>query len=201
MSLVSTVDPNAYYVPPAPKAKSDLDMQTFMHLLTVQMANQNPLEPMNDRDFFAQLAQLGQVQGIDKLTSQSKVEQAQTLMGKQVTAIRPNFAADPSKGSTITGVVQKMSVVNGVYNITIKEANGNTTDVNMDAIQSITPVKSPTDYAYLVGKQISGLNGTTAISGKATAVSNASGTMMIDVQTTDGKKFSIPVDGIQSIGE
>jgi flagellar basal-body rod modification protein FlgD len=176
-------------------------MQTFMHLLTVQMANQNPLEPMNDRDFFAQLAQLGQVQGIDKLTSQSKVEQAQTLMGKQVTAIRPNFASDPSKGSTITGVVQKMSVVNGVYNITIREANGNTTDVNMDAIQSITPVKSPTDYAYLVGKQISGLNGTTAVSGKATAVTNASGTMMIDVQTADGKKFQIPVDGIQSIGE
>lgn len=198
---VSSVNTDNYYVPPAPAKKSDLSMETFMRLLTVQLANQNPLEPMNDRDFFAQMAQLGQVQGIDKLTDQSKVTQAQSLLGKTITAVRPNFAADATKSSIITGVATKMNIVNGVHNLTIQEADGTVTDVPIDSIQQILPNQSPTDYAYLIGKQIGGTNGNVNVAGKATGVATNAGKIYVEVLASGGQKLSIPVEGISFIGE
>lgn len=171
-----------------------------MRLLTVQLANQNPLEPMNDRDFFAQMAQLGQVQGIDKLTDQSKVTQAQSLIGKTIVAVRPNFATDATKSQLITGVATKMNIVNGVHNLTIQEPDGTVTDVSVDSIQQILPNQNPTDYAYLIGKQVTGANGTVSVAGKATGVSNSAGKIYVELLTSGGQKLSVPVDGISYIG-
>jgi flagellar basal-body rod modification protein FlgD len=41
----------------------------FLHLLVAQMRNQNPLEPLNNNDFMAQLAQFSTLEGIEKLNS------------------------------------------------------------------------------------------------------------------------------------
>ncbi|MDR7856267.1 flagellar hook capping FlgD N-terminal domain-containing protein [Tissierella sp.] len=48
-------------------AKNDLDKDAFLRLLTTQLSNQDPLNPMEDREFIAQLAQF------------SSLEQMQTL--------------------------------------------------------------------------------------------------------------------------
>ena len=53
MDAVTPVDGNQYFGIKPATPKSELDMKSFMRLLTVQLTNQNPLEPMNDRDFFA----------------------------------------------------------------------------------------------------------------------------------------------------
>ena len=200
-STVSSVDPNAYYTPPAPAAKSELNMETFMKLMTAQMANQKPLDPMKDSDFFSQLSQLGQVQGINNLQNQSKVSQAQSLMGQTVTALNPNGATDLVHGQTVTGVATGLTIVNGVYSLTLKLADGTTSSVSMDSIQSVSPTQKVSDYAYLVGKQVKGLNGTTNISGTATGVESSGGTMMVDVKTAGGQTLQLPVDGIQSVGQ
>lgn len=49
--------------------KNDLDKDAFLRLLTTQLANQEPLNPMEDREFIAQLAQfssLEQMQNLNK---------------------------------------------------------------------------------------------------------------------------------------
>lgn len=51
------------------KRKNDLDKDAFLRLLTTQLANQDPLNPMEDREFIAQLAQfssLEQMQNLNK---------------------------------------------------------------------------------------------------------------------------------------
>lgn len=74
-----------YVLPDPPPAKSNfLDQAAFLQLLTAQLATQNPLEPMSDRDFFAQMAQLGLVQGVDRLAVSMQASQAANLLGKQV---------------------------------------------------------------------------------------------------------------------
>lgn len=48
---------------------NDLDKMAFLRLLTTQLANQDPLNPMEDREFIAQLAQfsaLEQMQNLNK---------------------------------------------------------------------------------------------------------------------------------------
>lgn len=113
-------------------------MNTFMRLLSTQLANQNPLEPMNDRDFFAQMAQLGQVQGTDKMLDKLDVLQASSLIGKTVDAVRPMTAAgSDGSNSIVTGTVTRLTVKNGEYMLGIQEADGGIAEVSFDAIREV----------------------------------------------------------------
>ena len=48
---------------------TSLDSTQFMQLLLAQMRNQNPLEPMNDKEMISQLAQLNSMQTLQKISS------------------------------------------------------------------------------------------------------------------------------------
>ena len=203
-SLISTVDKNAFFVPPAPKAPAGLNMATFLHLLTVQMASQNPLEPMKDSELYAQISQLGQVQGMQNLQTQGDFTKAQSLIGKQVDAVNANPSS--SGDQIITGTVSGMTVgADGVVKLNITQKDGSNSVVGLNAIQNVfsnnnsgsNPI--PADYAYLIGKEVGGQNGSTKVAGKATGIAVANGVIMVDVLTSAGVKLQLPVGGITSI--
>ncbi len=135
MDPISSITNNGAYgqiVPP----KKDLDMATFMQLLTTQLANQNPLDPMSDADFYGQLAQLGQVQGIQQMQSSLQMSEAAGLIGKTVTATT-TLTSNGTNGST-TGVVQKVSIANGTTTLTVMDmASGVLNDVELANITQI----------------------------------------------------------------
>jgi flagellar basal-body rod modification protein FlgD len=69
---------------------SDIQMD-YMKLLVTQLQNQNPLEPLNNNDMTAQLAQFSQLQQLESMnTSFGKVlesvqrDYASSLIGKEV---------------------------------------------------------------------------------------------------------------------
>src|SRR5690349_24630235 len=101
---VNPVDGAQYFGIKPNTAKSELDMKSFMRLLTVQLTNQNPLEPMGDRDFFAQMAQMGTVQGLDQMKASLQVTQASSLLGKTVTAVRPMTESGGSANTLATEI-------------------------------------------------------------------------------------------------
>lgn len=131
------ITPREYFGITPRKPKSELDTETFMRLLTVQLANQNPLEPMNDRDFFAQMAQLGTVEGLDKVQDSMKVAQASALIGKTVTAVRPMTVSGEGSNSLVTGTVDRLTIRNGEYYISLKEANGGSVEVELNNIREV----------------------------------------------------------------
>ena len=47
--------------------KEELGKNEFLELLVAQLNNQNPLEPQNNGDFIAQLAQFSTVEGVERL--------------------------------------------------------------------------------------------------------------------------------------
>jgi flagellar hook assembly protein FlgD len=203
-NLVSSVDPNSYYVPPAPKKLPGLDMNTFLHLLTVQMASQNPLEPMKDSDLYAQISQLGQVEGMQNLQAQGDFNKAQSLVGKEVSVVNPN--ATSKSNQIITGVVSAVMIAgDGSLKLNVVDAHGGSTAVELGAIQEILssgdsgPTSIPADYAFLIGKQVSGLNGTTTISGQATGIAVVNGVIMVDVLNAAGVKLQLSVGNVTSI--
>lgn len=49
--------------------KNDLDKDAFLKLLTTQLSNQDPLSPMEDREFIAQLAQFS---SLEQMTAMNK---------------------------------------------------------------------------------------------------------------------------------
>ncbi|MDI9641131.1 flagellar hook capping FlgD N-terminal domain-containing protein [Kamptonema cortianum] len=123
----------------AAKPKSELSMDTFLRLLTVQLANQNPLEPMNDRDFFAQMAQLGQVEGMDDLKAGMEVLNSSAMIGKKVIAVRP-MTEEGSGGVNgfVEGTVTQMTVKNGKRILGVREANGGLVEVELANIRQVS---------------------------------------------------------------
>lgn len=98
---------------------SELGRDQFMQLLVTQMRNQNPLEPMKDAEFIAQLAQFSSLEGIEKLNtsfddmlSLQQLTQGSNLIGKTVqfqTGDPPILGQGKVDGVTVqNGAVQLM---------------------------------------------------------------------------------------------
>src|SRR5262245_37633148 len=119
------------------QSTNTLDMNTFLTLLTSQLSNQDPLEPMSSGDFASQLAQLGTVQGMDNLQKLSQVSTATSLLGRTVTVTNPNITGTTSS-PIITGTVVNILNKQGSYTIGVKDSNGNITNVNTNTIQSVS---------------------------------------------------------------
>ncbi len=164
MNPVTPVDGFEYFGATPAKKKDDLDMETFMRLLVVQLVNQNPLEPMNDRDFFAQMAQLGQVEGLDNLKSSQDMAQATGFIGKTVTALRPTTSGGTFNDPLVYGVVTGVVVRNGTQMLVLREANGGAVEIGLGAIQSVqyeNNMQSSLDASQavtLIGKHVKALN-------------------------------------------
>lgn len=74
--------------------KNDLDKDAFLRLLTTQLANQDPLNPMEDREFIAQLAQfssLEQMQNLNKTVTESSEEMIKSLKNMNINQIEANI--------------------------------------------------------------------------------------------------------------
>jgi len=111
-------------------AKTDDAQSRFLKLLTEQLKNQDPLNPMDNAQMTSQLAQISTVSGIDKLNttltsmlenSQSgDVLQAAALVGKGVTVAGNELTLTSSKaygGFELPSAADKVTV-------TVKDANG-----------------------------------------------------------------------------
>lgn len=53
----------------ATSALNGFDANAFMAILLVQLRNQNPLEPMDDKDLIAQMAQLNSLEELKKISA------------------------------------------------------------------------------------------------------------------------------------
>jgi flagellar basal-body rod modification protein FlgD len=125
-----------------PSKKSQLDTETFLRLLTVQLANQNPLEPMSDSDFFAQVAQLGQVDSLGRVEQSLAMSQASSMIGKDIVAFRPMTQSASAQNELVRGRVESLSVQNGETILNVRESNGGIAQVKMDQIQEVSQATS-----------------------------------------------------------
>lgn len=65
--------------------EDDLDRNAFLTLLTTQLQNQNPLDPMKNEAFVAQLAQFSQLEGITNMST-SLTEVADVMRSDRILA-------------------------------------------------------------------------------------------------------------------
>jgi len=100
---------------PIATTASARDIQTdYMKLLVTQLQNQNPLEPLDNKDMSAQLAQFSQLQQMENLNTSfaqmlDSVQRsyASSLIGKEVA-----FRAQAADGTleTRTGEVEEVTI-------------------------------------------------------------------------------------------
>lgn len=90
------------------QVKQAMDKNDFLKLLVTQLRHQDPMQPMNDREFIAQMAQFSTLEqmtnmseGFNKVASLLKSNEAMGLLGKTV---------DVSAGDkTVSGVVEQVT--------------------------------------------------------------------------------------------
>ncbi len=107
---------------------SALGQDAFLKLLTTELSNQDPLQPMDDTQSVTQLAQFSALQSQTSLATSFQnfqsnfgVLQASTLLGKTVTVSTTNGAGNTS---TQTGTVSSIDVQNGQPFFTMKDSAG-----------------------------------------------------------------------------
>lgn len=122
------ITPNQSATPPPPSLSSQLGEDAFLKLLTTQLQNQNPLQPMDDTQSIAQLAQFSSVQATTQLKdsfasfqSNFSVMQSAGLIGKAVSAQSTDASGNTA---TVAGTVKTISVVNGLPEFTLVDKNG-----------------------------------------------------------------------------
>lgn len=93
--------------------KTALNSQDFMKLLSVQFQHQDPMKPMEDTAFIAQMAQFSSleqsnslVQQMTQLSASQGISAANSYLGHQVTL-------DDGKGGTVTGEVSGVEMTSG----------------------------------------------------------------------------------------
>ncbi|PWB33541.1 flagellar hook assembly protein FlgD [Pseudomonas sp. SDI] len=110
--------------------KNALGKDAFLQLLVTQMQNQNPLDPQDNSEFVAQLAQFSSLEGITTLNESvntiagsfksSQALQASSLVGRSVIAVNDKAVVDTTK--SFTGkVVVPQSLSNCTVTITDKD--------------------------------------------------------------------------------
>tara|TARA_Y100001934_G_scaffold279403_1_gene383081 strand:+ start:12655 stop:13092 length:438 start_codon:yes stop_codon:yes gene_type:complete len=105
-------------------AEKAMGMEDFLRLLTTQIANQDPMEPMKDTEFIAQMASISSVEQMQQFatsfkdfTASHREIAAQAYLGKQVTA-------QDGESMPITGIAQ--AVEKGTGGELLVTVNGQT---------------------------------------------------------------------------
>jgi flagellar basal-body rod modification protein FlgD len=97
---------------PPTNPMATLGKDDFLQLLVTQLKYQDPMQPTDNSQFMAQMAQFSTVEGITNLESTLTTLQGVGLIGKQITYT----AGD---GSTKSDVATSVAMKDGSYTVTV----------------------------------------------------------------------------------
>ncbi len=132
LSSTATAPAKPNTTPSADKAnKGEMDQTAFLKLFTTQLQNQNPLEPVKNEAFVAQLAQFSQLEATTKMADSlstmaaamksDKLMTGASLIGKKVAS--PTGTAELVDGANVRGTLALDKGASAV-NLDVFDVNG-----------------------------------------------------------------------------
>src|SRR3990172_5794435 len=95
------------------EAIEDIDLGTFLRLMIAELQNQDPLNPLDNKDMLAQISQIREVGATDRLTETldsvllgQNIASATNLIGTDISALSDD-------GESVAGVVNRVSIDKG----------------------------------------------------------------------------------------
>jgi flagellar basal-body rod modification protein FlgD len=194
--------------------KTQLGKNDFLNLLAAQMQYQNPLEPMSDTAFIAQLAQFSSLEQMEAMSTAMLAMQSYNMVGKLVSA--SNVLCDDGFVRNIDGYVEYVVQRDGGYFAKIGDyfiPVSRITDVYDK--QSISPDNPLVGAAHLIGCEVKAyevevVEGQEKIinnedgqpryrSGLVTGLAVVDNTVVAYIQAADGREFTVAVNHIFDI--
>jgi flagellar basal-body rod modification protein FlgD len=118
MTDVGAVTPSSGLSGAQRTAGTTLGKDDFLKLLTTQLRYQDPLNPMDDKDFIGQMAQFSSLEqltnvsdAIDRMGFADQVTQAVSLIGHTVQWLKD--------GQTASGAVESISIQDGAIHLKV----------------------------------------------------------------------------------
>ena len=116
-----------------------LGKDAFLKLLVTQLKNQDPMKPMEDKEFIGQMAQFSSLEQAQNSNKTLKEQAAANTVGKYITA----KLKDPNTGMTaeVTGISGSVQIKGDKISIMLSTTAG-TKEVSYDDITQISDVKN-----------------------------------------------------------
>ncbi len=119
------------------KIKNTLGKDDFLKLLIVQLENQDPTKPLEDKAFIAQMAQFSSLEQMTEINTtlsnliiNNKINNAYSLLGKWVEVL------DKDTNKLIEGNVTEVQFKNGTPNITVNGMSYSVDDIVKVAVNA-----------------------------------------------------------------
>lgn len=145
---------------------SELGKDAFLSILVSQLQNQDPLSPMDDTDFIAQMAQFSSLEQMQALNSSFTANQATGMIGQYVYA--EIVDKDSGQKVPVFGKVDGVSMTDGEAYLLIGDTNVPVNKVlevyNSQALEKTDISQTLLQSSGLIGKNVTGqaaLNGET----------------------------------------
>ena len=179
----------------------------FLMLLSAQLRYQNPLEPKNDSEFAAQLAQfssLEQMMNMNDSMSALANQQSFSFVGRGVMGMEDiDGVFQP-----FAGIVDNIFTIDGVQWAAVVEEGGTTLRVPVSAISGVydsasllTPNLFITTSNNLIGREVKADWEGETIEGIVTRITVDAGFMYARIEKADGEAIFVPVGAIYDIRE
>ncbi len=194
----------------ATPASTAMDQQAFLKLFTTQLKNQNPLDPMKNENFVAQLAQFSQLEATTNMagtlksyvdsTAGERMLASASLIGRKVSV--EGAGAVLSNGQPVTATVQLESGADGmrvqvldskgavVRTATYGPQTAGTVPMTWDGRDDAGNALPDGNYQFRASAVVGGKNTNPAVSVMATVQS---------VQTASDGSLRLVVEGGQSV--
>jgi flagellar basal-body rod modification protein FlgD len=95
------------------KPNSEMGKDQFLQLMVGQLKNQDPMNPMEDKDFMGQMAQFSQLEQVTNMSASLENQRSFGMLGREVTY------NDPETGELKTGTVEKVAIDKNTTTLTI----------------------------------------------------------------------------------
>jgi len=114
---------------------SELGKDEFLKILVTQLQNQDPMQPMEDKDFIAQMAQFSSLEQMLNMTNQLTALRQSPGLAASVLGMNVEWTETDSTGAATvhSGTVSSVFIRDGVQYVKVDD-----TEVKMDDITSIS---------------------------------------------------------------
>ena len=144
-----------YFTTTSSRNKNTLGKDDFLNLLVTQLQYQDPLKPMEDKEFIGQMAQFSSLEQMQNMNTAFSSVKAFSMIGKEITANVKN--AETGQVEEVSGTVESIKMSGGKPYAVVNDQ-----DISIDDIINVydTPkqdVERITDYTGVIDKNVTAM--------------------------------------------